>query len=88
MDRIAMELALRDAGVGGDAAIGLAAELTDVWAAGDAEEDEVAFDFAGQLADIWTPHGSAGERSRRFVVVAADADVAGCLGDMCGRRVA
>jgi hypothetical protein len=86
MGRTELEMAFRDAGVGGDRSIALSEELSDVWD-GDEVVAPLPSAFPPRLLDAWEFDDQALLGIFRIPAV-ADADVRGDLGDMCGRRVA
>jgi hypothetical protein len=88
VDRIALEMALRDAGVGGDLSIALAAELAHAWAEADGIADALASAFRRPLQDALGLPDPDAETERCLPALAADADTAGDLGELRGRRVA
>lgn len=89
MGRTALEMALRDAGVGVDVSIALAAELSEVWAGdGDTVEDGQAPAFALHLLEAWEVDAVDHDRDWHLPAAVDDANVGGASGDLCGRRVA
>lgn len=89
MGRAALELALRDAGVGGHLAIALSADL--------AEAQGGDLDMTDEAGQRLQARGYRGARAMRDLEpepawdmpsLVADADLCDGFGDLCGRRVA
>lgn len=89
MGRAALELALRDAGVGGHLAIALSADL--------AEARGGDIDIAEEAGQLFQARGFREARAMRDLepepgwdmpFLVADADLCDGFGDLCGRRVA
>lgn len=88
MGRTELEMAFRDAGVGGDLAIALAADMDEP-----SNDDNNVADDGGRVAGrlrrgarltpVPDPEALWGTPT-----LVADADVCGGFGDLCGRRVA
>jgi hypothetical protein len=89
MGRVGLEIALRQAGVGRNLSIALAADLAG-GRAGDVDLDEEV-DIANGTSPESRPRlvgGTDLEERWGLPALAADADVCGGFGDLCGRRVA
>jgi hypothetical protein len=88
MDRTGLEMALREAGLGGDRSIALAAELMDESAGPGEEAEESQVRSLGRHLEAWQLIRPELDCDWDGPIAVADADARGDLGDMCGRRVA
>jgi len=86
MGRTELEMAFRNAGVGGVRSVTLSEELSDAW---DGDEGVVAppSGLRPRHLEVWEFDDQELPGIFRIPAV-ADADARGDLGDMCGRRVA